>query len=360
MQASPRDGQADEARSSMATKHGMAGSLAETLLQARLMRPDRLVESAWIGHIPFAFWIVAVHQPRVLVELGTHTGNSYNAFCQAVATLGLSSACYAVDTWQGDPQAGYYGEDVFREFQEYHDPRYHGFSRLIRSTFDEALGQFGEGTIDLLHIDGCHTYDAVRDDYESWRPKLSDRGIVLFHDINVRERDFGVWRLWDEVRAVHPSFAFLHCHGLGVLGVGTMLAEPVRVLLTPGEPSCAAEIRDWFAEAGRSVENDFELAQSRPIARHRDELAAALQDVTRHRDELAAALQDVTRHRDELVTTLGAVRDERDAALAEFAAAEADTRRLAKARTLRDVALGRERDWRWRRQRSYSPRRACF
>ncbi len=57
------------------------------LLQTSLLRPDRLVEpDAWIGHIPFAFWIIAAHRPRVLVELGTHIGNSYRRFCQAVAT----------------------------------------------------------------------------------------------------------------------------------------------------------------------------------------------------------------------------------------------------------------------------------
>ena len=43
---------------------------------AMLIRPNRVSEqSAWKGHIPFAAWIVAVTQPTVLVELGTHWGD---------------------------------------------------------------------------------------------------------------------------------------------------------------------------------------------------------------------------------------------------------------------------------------------
>src|SRR4051794_21305918 len=46
--------------------------------------PARLVEpSAWLGHVPFALWLVAAIRPRIIVELGVHTGNSYCAFLQA-------------------------------------------------------------------------------------------------------------------------------------------------------------------------------------------------------------------------------------------------------------------------------------
>jgi Methyltransferase domain len=193
--------------------------------------PDLLAESAWLGHLPFAFWIVDALRPGVFVELGTHRGTSYSAFCQAVQHLNLETRCFAVDTWKGDEHAGFYGEDVFKEFRGYHDPRYGGFSRLVRSTFDAAADYFSDQSIDLLHIDGCHTYEAVRHDFENWRPKLSNRSVVLFHDTNVRERRFGVWRLWEELTKVYPSFEFVHGHGLGVLGFGRDLPERVCQLL---------------------------------------------------------------------------------------------------------------------------------
>jgi len=170
-----------------------------------LSQPRRLTPfSVWHEHIPFAFYLVDVLRPRVVVELGTQYGDSYCAFCQAGKELGLDTRCYAIDTWQGDPQAGFYGPEVLTDLRAHHDPLYGSFSRLIQSTFDEALPHFSDGTIDLLHIDGCHIYDVVRHDFESWLPKLSSRGVVLLHDTNAPEGDFGVKKFWEEI---NPNIA---------------------------------------------------------------------------------------------------------------------------------------------------------
>src|ERR1700761_5647196 len=60
-------------------------------------QPDLLAPSAWLEHVPFAFWIMKVLRPAQFVELGTMRGVSYAAFCQAVERLALPTRCYAVD-----------------------------------------------------------------------------------------------------------------------------------------------------------------------------------------------------------------------------------------------------------------------
>jgi hypothetical protein len=185
----------------------------------------------WVEHIPFAFFLVDCLRPRLLVELGVQSGNSFNAFCQAVRALGAGTRCYGVDTWRGDEHSGSYGEDIFADLQAYQQREYGDFASLLRMTFDQALPYFSDGSVDLLHIDGYHTYEAVRQDFDNWLPKMSDRGVIVLHDIAVRERGFGVWRLWDEISPRYPSLAFHHGNGLGVLAVGARAPEHFRALL---------------------------------------------------------------------------------------------------------------------------------
>jgi hypothetical protein len=234
------------------------------LSNASYWLPDYEGGSAWSEHVPFAFWLVDALRPGMFVELGTETGVSYLALCQAVAGLGIPATGHAIDTWEGDEHTGFYGEEIFERLSVYHERHYAEFSRLVRSTFDDAVGHFEEGSIDLLHIDGLHTYDAVRHDFETWRQKLSTRAVVLLHDSNVRERGFGVHRFWSELRGEYPSFEFVHGHGLGVLGVGDDLPPEVRALLEiERDLERLAGVRRVYARLGESVRLAWQLAAAR-------------------------------------------------------------------------------------------------
>lgn len=220
------------------------------------MRPAVVPPSAWTGHLPFAFWVVEEARPRTLVELGSHHGTSYLAFCQSVARCGYDTRCFAVDTWQGDEHSGFYGDEVHAALHALNEQHYSGFSQLMRMTFDDALGYFDDGSIDLLHIDGLHTYDAVKHDFETWLPKMSERGVVLFHDTMVRERDFGVWKLWAELRERYPAFEFQHAHGLGVLLTGTQAPESLRALTALAGTAGEVPVMRLFEALGSRVSEE--------------------------------------------------------------------------------------------------------
>jgi glycosyltransferase involved in cell wall biosynthesis len=278
--------------------------------------PDQVgPEVAWLEHAPFAFWLIETLRPRMLVELGTHGGFSYFVFCQAVERLRLETRCYAVDTWRGDDHAGFYGEEVFEEVRRYHERRYASFSTLVRSTFDDAVAHFEDGTVDLLHVDGRHFYEDVRHDFDTWRPKLSDRGIVLFHDTNVREHGFGVSRLWTELRSAHPHFEFLHGSGLGVLGVGDHFPPPVSALFRAADDAAAgSEIRAAYTRLGSAVSLALSTQQQAAALRRRQAEAAAL------RSEIARTTAEAGRVQGELTalaTDADALRAEADGRRAE-------------------------------------------
>jgi hypothetical protein len=208
--------------------------------------------SAWIQHAPFAFWISGALRPRCFVELGTQYGYSYFAFCQAIDRLALGTVAYAIDTWKGDEHAGFYDEHVFQSVAARNNEKYAAFSSLLRSTFVNALDYFADGSVDLLHIDGRHFYNDVKHDFTMWRSKLTEGGVVLFHDTNVREREFGVWKFFAEIAKGRPSFQFFHGHGLGVVALGDRGPERLASLFEASSQT-ANQIRAVYSALGGAL-----------------------------------------------------------------------------------------------------------
>ncbi len=209
--------------------------------------------SVWGGHIPFAYLLVDLLRPRTIVELGTQSGVSYSAFCQGVKLLGLETRCTAVDTWTGDPHAGQFGPEILADFKKFHDVRFSSFSRLLQADFDSAVHSFADGSIDLLHIDGFHTYDAVRHDFQTYHAKMSDRGVVIFHDSAARKPGFGVYRLIEELAPRYPHFEFRHSYGLAILLVGADVPTGIVEFVNAANASPEA-YRELFACLGERLD----------------------------------------------------------------------------------------------------------
>ena len=172
----------------------------------------------WEGHRDFAYDLLHFVRPARLVELGSQYGCSLFTFCQAVRDFKLNTEINAVDMWSGDIGAEMSGEEVYALVQKtaatyYPEVKLH----LFQMRFDQALPDFVDESIDILHIDGGHTFEDVERDFTTWLPKLKENGIVLFHDV-YSPIDQGSCDHWEKTKKEYDChFEFTHSCGLGVL-----------------------------------------------------------------------------------------------------------------------------------------------
>lgn len=172
----------------------------------------------WEGHRDFAYDLLHFVRPARLVELGSQYGCSLFTFCQAVRDFKLNTEINAVDMWSGDIGAEMSGEEVYALVQKtaatyYTEVKLH----LFQMRFDQALPDFADESIDILHIDGGHTFEDVEHDFTTWLPKLKENGIVLFHDV-YSPIDQGSCDHWEKTKKEYDCyFDFTHSCGLGIL-----------------------------------------------------------------------------------------------------------------------------------------------
>lgn len=178
--------------------------------------------------------LVAASVPAALaiVELGSYSGKS--TCCLAVGSAeGNGARVYAVDLWMTstfDVETRRFSEykvgseepqhhckfsrqpalDRFNERRARYDPL--GLIRPITGETTKVAEVFGE-PIGLLFIDADHLFEAVREDFQAWAPKVAPGGIVAFHDYKVLTRGEGVKRFVDESVRSDPHWQFLAWEG---------------------------------------------------------------------------------------------------------------------------------------------------
>ncbi len=74
---------------------------------------------------------------------------------------------------------------------------------------------------DYIYIDGDHSYEGVKTDYQLFWKKLNRGGFMVFHDVSVKTQKglpkFGVWKLWKEIKGNKLTFSKPKHSGLGII-----------------------------------------------------------------------------------------------------------------------------------------------
>lgn len=209
---------------------GRSGDLRHQILELEVSKRDINIEelrrlesgsaapSAWIGLGTIGYEIVKHFRPRRIVELGSFGGFSTCAMGLALRDSGGSGRIYAVDTWKGDEHTSQYEESVYHSFlSKRRELSLEQIVEPMRMTFKDASLAIQPG-IDLLHIDGWHTFRAVSSDFRLFRRHLNPGALVMFHDVFTVFR--GMRLFWKLMSGRYPSYLIPYGHGLGVIKVG--------------------------------------------------------------------------------------------------------------------------------------------
>ena len=168
--------------------------------------------------------IVEARKPRTVVEIGTASGGTLFLWTRVVHPAG---GIISLDLPAGAFGGGYptWKMPLYRSFaipgQEIHLLR-------VDSHKQESVGQvksiLGERSIDFLFIDGDHTYDGIKQDFDLYSPLLAPTGLMAFHDIATEEghENYGVTRFWQEVKQGRNAIEIIEQPLRGFAGIGVL------------------------------------------------------------------------------------------------------------------------------------------
>jgi predicted O-methyltransferase YrrM len=203
-------------RSRMEEEDGLEDIL-DTVLEVEPGSPYSVEISQLREEIRGLAELVDDKEPETVLEIGTLRGGTFYVWCRY-----LDSAEHLVSLDLPGRELKSRRDDVIREFAPSKE------IDLIRGNshedeiFEEATELVDD--VDFLFIDGDHTYEGAKEDFETYSSLVSDGGTVAFHDIvphadtrkeckrrkrkfdgiedrhvGVGHPDWGVSELWDEI-----------------------------------------------------------------------------------------------------------------------------------------------------------------
>ncbi len=171
-------------------------------------------------------------QPKVVVEIGTANGGTLFMFTRVAAE---DAILISIDLPGGAFGGGYprWRAPLYRRFalprQSLYLLRGDSHSQVMINALERVLNG---RSIDLLFLDGDHSYAGVRSDHELFSPLVRHGGLVAFHDIHpIADGVTEVPRYWRELRPAVGGVEVIEDadqqgFGIGVYVVGARVCSP--------------------------------------------------------------------------------------------------------------------------------------
>lgn len=166
--------------------------------------------------------IIDKKKPKIIVEIGTHVGGNLFLLTQIAPQ---DAIIVSIDLPGGKFGGGYpiWRIPLFKMFTRDRQKLY-----LIRAdshdkaTQDRVESILKRKEVDLLFIDGDHTYDGVKSDFEAYSSLVKKNGLIGFHDIVPHQRDdaCGVDKFWEEIKRKYQYLEIVQDWNQNWAGIG--------------------------------------------------------------------------------------------------------------------------------------------
>ena len=181
------------------------------------------IPSAWgdgnvQGHVLFVDWLIEEMQPKVTVDLGIDYGYSLIAFAH-----NNPGKVYGIDGFEGDEWTG--TRNTYDQVSGLVTNLQLNNVTLIKGFFDDVVKTW-DTKIDILHIDGFHSYEAVKNDFEKWSGFVNNTGVILFHDTDSQDTRFGVKQFFSEIDM--PKHELSGFQGLRIVSNNKKLMKKIK------------------------------------------------------------------------------------------------------------------------------------
>lgn len=127
------------------------------------------------------YTVVRTFQVKKILEIGTHQGSSSITMCQAILDNGYKPEIWTVDSWEGfegNEASKNLKEKAAKHFREAGFEKYismqEGDSKVVVPKLLKEIGK-----VDLCMIDGDHSNEGVKADYDNCKDHTN---LILFHD----------------------------------------------------------------------------------------------------------------------------------------------------------------------------------
>lgn len=177
--------------------------------RALFWRPRYIAETPFAYHLPFTFWLADMARPTRVMAVGMVDGQSYFAVCQALDKLNISAMCTGFGEWGNvaDDEDGVIRKVPDALMAQNRD-HYEDFSKLRPRTAIAALKPVEDHTLDLLIVNLAADLGDCDLFFDLALRKLSERGIILIHDLQASHGDAQKAAALELQRQAHQTIRF--------------------------------------------------------------------------------------------------------------------------------------------------------